>query len=170
MKVRFGAAALLAFVTLTACSSSTNGKGLPGDGGNSTPPSDSGAGTTSQQTGTGSANPPGTTSTGSGATSSEFCTKLEQAQTKLGDIGSSMSDPSKAKDVLKEEAAVFSDLEKSAPSDIKPAIHDLATVMAAAAKYFENPGSGSTGALQDLTTKLPEDIQMFTTYVAANCR
>lgn len=168
MKVRLGAAALLAFLTLSACSSSTGGKGSPFNG--ATSPSNTSPGTTSQQTDTGSNTPPGTTSTGSGATPSQFCTKLEQAQTKLGDISSSMSDPAKAKDVLNEEAAVFTDLAKSAPADIAPAINDLARVIADAAKYVQNPGSGSTGALQDLSTKLPQDVQKLTTYIAANCR
>lgn len=167
MKVRLLTAALLTLLTVTACSSSTTGKGNPADGGSSTPPTSPG---TSVQSGSGSNSAPATTSTSNGGGSSAaFCTKLVQAQTKLGDLSTSISDPSKAKDILNEEAAVFSDLEKNAPSEIAPAVHDLATVIAAAATYLQNPGSGSPSALQDLSTKLPADIEKLSTYVAANC-
>lgn len=167
MKVRLVTAALLAFVTLTACSSSTTGKGNPADGGNSTPPTSP---STSVQSGSGSNSAPATTSTGGGGSSSAaFCTKLVQAQAKLGDLSTSITDPSKAKDILDEEASVFNDLEKNAPSEIAPAVHDLATVIAAASTYLQNPGSGSPSALQALSTKLPGDIEKLSTYVAANC-
>jgi hypothetical protein len=174
MKIRLGAAALLAALALTACSSSTNGKGGVFNGGPISPVVTA-PGTTGQQSGTDVSTPPSTsltsddTGSGSGSSPSAFCTKLEQAETTLGTIGTSLSDPSKAKDVLNEEAAVFNNLAKDAPSDIAPAIRDLATVISAAANYYANPGSGSTGALRDLTTKLPEDIQKLSTYAATNC-
>src|SRR6185437_3761202 len=104
MKVRIGAAALLAFLALTACSSSTNGKGSPFQGGGSTPVSTPPASTSTQGSGFGGSSPGPTSSdtgsSGGGGSSAAFCTKLEQAQTSLGQIGSSMADPSKAKDVL----------------------------------------------------------------------
>jgi hypothetical protein len=173
MKVRIGAAALLAFLALIACSSSTNGKGSPFQGGGSTPAITPPVTTSSRGSGSGGVSAFPTTSDtggGGGGSSTAFCTKLKQAQTSLGQISSSMSDPSKAKDVLNEEAAIFNSMEKDAPAEIAPALHDLSTVMSAAAKYFENPGAGSTGALQDLSTKFPDDLQKIGTYVAANCR
>jgi hypothetical protein len=150
MKVRLGAAAALAALALTACSSSTSGSGDPFDS------TTGGAGSTSS-------------GAGGGGSSATFCSKLEQAQTKLGQISTSMSDPSKAKQVLTEQAALFADLDKSAPAAIKATIHDLATVIRAGADYFANPGAGSPAALADLATKLPQDIGQLSSYVEANC-
>lgn len=172
MKLRIAAAVLLTVVGLSACSSSTNGKGgLPLGQGSSAPSSQP---TATSDFGSAAATPlpttaaPPTTSGGSG-TGGEFCTKLEEAQTKLGQISDSMSDPASAKAAIDAEAAVFSDLEKSAPDEIRPAIHDLATILKAAGDAFTNPGAGTAGALSDLIQKLPADAQKIGDYVAANC-
>ena len=172
MKLRIAAAALLTVVGLTACSSSTNGKGgLPLGQGSSAPISQP---TATSDFGSAAATPlettaaPPTATGGSGA-GGEFCVKLQEAQTKLGQISDAMSDPASAKAAIDAEAAVFSDLEQSAPDEIKPAIHDLATVLKAAGDAFTNPGAGTAGALSDLIQKLPEDAQKIGDYVAANC-
>ncbi|MEO8889245.1 MAG: hypothetical protein ABI429_08160 [Jatrophihabitantaceae bacterium] len=166
MKIRLGATALVAMLALTACSSATNGTGKPFDGGSTSPVT---TGSTSQ-TGTGSSTPPPTnTDSGTGGTSLAFCTKLKQAETELSTIGTSLADPTKAKDVLSEEATIFGNLAKGAPAEIAPALNDLASVIGAAAAYLKNPGSGSPGALSGLETKLPDDIQKLTAYIAANC-
>jgi hypothetical protein len=171
MKLRIAAAALLTVVGLTACSSSTNGKGgLPLGHGSSAPISQPTAtsdfGSTAATPLETSAAPPTSGASGGGG---EFCVKLQEAQTKLGQISDAMSDPASAKAAIDAEAAVFSDLEQSAPDEIKPAIHDLATVLKAAGDAFTNPGAGTAGALSDLIQKLPEDAQKIGDYVAANC-
>lgn len=169
MKVRLGVVALVALVTVAGCSGSITGTGRTG--GSATPPATN---ATQTDSGTGSVAPLPTAAASSsnsgGGTSAAFCAKLEQAQTKLSDLGTSLSGPN-AKDMFDEEAAVFRDLEKSAPAEIKPVIGDLATVIATAAKYLQNPtaGSGLPTALQDLATKLPDDLQKLSAYVAANC-
>ncbi|WAX55203.1 hypothetical protein M6B22_11605 [Jatrophihabitans cynanchi] len=177
LRIAAAAAALLAVAGLTACSSSTNGKGgLPlGQRTNapvtqpaSTSDSGSAAAPSGETTaGESSAAPP--TATGGSGGGGEFCIKLQQAQTKLGQIGDAMSDPASAKSAIDAEAAVFSDLERSAPEEIKPAIHDLATVLKAAGDAFTDPGAGTAGALSDLIQKLPEDARKIGDYVAANC-
>jgi len=172
MKFRIAAAALLVMVGLTGCTSGTNGKGgLPIGQAATVPatqpatPSDSGT-TAAPPDETTAAPPTATSGSGGGG---EFCVKLQEAQTKLGQISDAMSDPASAKAAIDAEAAVFSDLEQSAPEEIKPAIHDLATVLKAAGDAFTNPGAGTAGALSDLIQKLPEDAQKIGDYVAANC-
>jgi hypothetical protein len=171
LRIAAAAAALLAVAGLTACSSSTNGKGgLPlGQRTNApaTQPATTGDSSSAPTTTQTSAAPP-TDTAGSGG-GGEFCVKLQEAQTKLGQISDAMSDPASAKAAIDAEAAVFSDLENSAPDEIKPAIHDLASVLKAAGDAFTNPGAGTSGALSDLIQKLPEDAQKIGDYVAANC-
>jgi hypothetical protein len=171
MKLRIVAAALLAVTGLTACSSSTNGKGgLPVGERTNVPATQSATtgDTSSAPTTTETSAAPPTDTAGSGS-GGEFCVKLQEAQTKLGEISDAMSDPASAKAAIDAEAAVFSDLENSAPEEIKPAIHDLASVLKAAGDAFTNPGAGAAGALSDLIQKLPEDAQKIGDYVAANC-
>jgi hypothetical protein len=171
MNVRIAAAGLMAFLALAACSSSTNGHpaksndaSLPtSTGPAATTPTDttSGAPTTAAGTNSGGG--------GGGGSDAAFCTKLQQAETKLSNLGASASDPSKLKDAITEEVAFFKDLENGAPSEVASAIHDLRTALEQVGVYFEHPSSNSTSALQALSTKLPADAQKIATYVTAHC-
>ena len=159
MKLRVAVAAVLAALSLAACGSSTGGKGTLPTLNHST------AKTTPSSL-------PSATDTATGGTdsgASAFCTKLEQASTKLGNLGADASDPASLKATLQKEVAYFKDLESSAPAEIKPAVSDLASVLESALKALNDPSSGSASALTTLAQKLPDDAQKLAAYVAANC-
>jgi hypothetical protein len=164
MKLRACLVAAATALSLAACGSSTSGKGtLP-----TQHATDHGTARSSVSAPSSPAALPSATGGGGGNTA--FCAKLEQASTKLGNLGADASDPASLKQTLQQEVAYFKDLESSAPAEIKPAVSDMANVLQSAVQALDNPSSDSASALGALAQKLPDDAQKLTSYIAANCK
>jgi hypothetical protein len=168
MGVRLGAVTLIASLGvagLVAC-----GGGGGDGGGSSTAPVTTAPVSTAPLTGaaSGSTGPAGP-SGASGGSAAAFCTKLQQAAVKLGDLGSAVTDMSKLKTALQDTVSYFEELDGSAPSELKPAIEDMVSGMKAAQRALADPSSADASALQQLATKISTDVNKLASYTNEHC-
>lgn len=163
MRFRVAAVSVLAIASLAACGSSG---GSDSDGGNSGNTDNS----TSVITNTGAAENTGSATGGAGGggngSAAAFCSKLEQASTKLGDLSSASSDPDKLKDALSKIVDYFKELDSNAPAEIEPTISDMTDALESAQKAVEN---NDPSGLSDLMSKMTTDAQKLSSYVTKNC-
>lgn len=160
MKLRVAVSVLaLAAAPLTACSSSGGG-GTPSVGG-SVAVSGGGVGVTGGAT----------VAVTGGGSSGDFCSKLTDANNKLSGLSGSVSggDFGALKAAIDEEISAYQGLASGAPSDVKPAIDDIVSVLQSAETALADPAHPDIAKLQGLSTKLPTDVQKLGTYVAGNC-
>jgi hypothetical protein len=162
MKLRVAVSVLaLAAAPLTACSSSGGG-GAPSSVGGSVSVSAGGV------TVTGGAS---VAISGGGGASGEFCQKLTTANSKLSDLPSSASggDFGALKSAIEEDISAFQELSAGAPSDVKPSIDDVVSLLQSAEQAVSDPAHPDVAKLQGLATKLPTDLTALGNYLANSC-
>lgn len=174
MRFRVVAVTAVALASLAACSSS----GGDSDGGSTdsapssvvnTDAAGNGGESSSAGVENGGATDAGDNGDGDNGTAAAFCTKLKQAPSKLGDLSSASSDPSKLPGVLQKEIDYFTELKDAAPAELNAPLTDMVNLMTAAKKAVENPSSADTSALQKLASKLPQDAQKLQDYAMSHC-
>lgn len=155
MKLRATFSLLAIAAAVSACSSSSSGGGTPAGGA-----STGGGGTVTSAA-----------ASGGGGSSGDFCANLQNAVTKLSNIGNVAGggDYNAAKTVVEQELTAFQDLANGAPAEVKPTIDDIVTGLQTAAGALADPTHPDLTKLTALGTKLPADLSKLGTYTRSNC-
>lgn len=171
MKIRSTLVPLLLLVAvglaggLTACTSSTPGKGSPLI--TTSAPTSSGASSSSDS---GSSSAPDTgSSTPSGTGNSPFCAQMQAALTNVAGLAGKANDLSAYKSTIAAYISTFNSLAGQAPPSIKGALTDIATALNTLMGALNGGGINGLGALSSIAPRIGTDGQQIGQYIAANC-
>ena len=164
MKLRVALGVVAVAVMSSACGGPPVPQGAASAGGGGSVSSASSPASGSSGSSAGNAAP-------AGASGGDFCARLQAAEDELDHFNDSVGDGdlTAAGKVIAADIQVFQELAQGAPTEVKPALTDIAQVLKGAQGTLSNPGSPNVAAMQDLATKLPSDLTAMGNYMANHC-